>query len=492
MSLIQIQNLTFSYDSAGEPVFQNASVSFDTDWKLGLIGRNGRGKTTLLRLLEGAYSYTGQITASVSFTYFPYPVTEPDRMVIEIAEEIAPDAQQWQIIRELSLLQTDDEILWRPFSTLSKGEQTKLLLAVLFLRENSFLLIDEPTNHLDRVGRAAVGTYLSKKKGFLLVSHDRNLLDGCINHVLSINRTGFELQRGNFSSWDENRHRQERFELGENAKLHGEIKRLTSAARRASGWSDRVEGSKYSDESVDRGFIGHQSAKMMKRAKVLEKRRSAAIAEKETLLKNVEQSFPLKLSPLSFRLPRLVFGADFSPVYDGAPVFKPMDFEIRRGERIALTGKNGAGKSSLIKVLLGEDVSSVGTLQKPADLRVSYVPQDTSFLRGSLSDFAVSRGIEESLLRAILNKLAMENETLLCDLSELSAGQKKKILLAGSLCEQAHLYIWDEPLNFIDVLSRMQIEELLLHFPPTMLFVEHDAAFCERIATRTIGLAAIE
>lgn len=219
MSLIQIKNLTFSYDNGGLPVFDHVSLSLDTNWKLGMIGRNGRGKTTLLRLLHGDYAYQGEITASVSFEYFPYPIAEPERLAVQIAEEAAPEAEQWQIIRELSLLQTDSEILWRPFNTLSNGEQIKLLLAALFLRENHFLLIDEPTNHMDAVGRAAVAAYLNRKKGFLLVSHDRTLLNGCVDHVLSINRANIELQRGNFDSWDENRRRQEQFEQTENEKL---------------------------------------------------------------------------------------------------------------------------------------------------------------------------------------------------------------------------------------------------------------------------------
>lgn len=187
MSLIQMKNLTFSYDNGGVPVFDHVSLSLDTNWKIGMIGRNGRGKTTLLKLLHGDYAYQGEITASVSFEYFPYPIAEPERLAVQIAEETAPEAEQWQIIRELSLLQADSEILWRPFNTLSNGEQIKLLLAALFLRENHFLLIDEPTNHMDAAGRAAVAAYLNRKKGFLLVSHDRTLLNGCVDHVLSIN-----------------------------------------------------------------------------------------------------------------------------------------------------------------------------------------------------------------------------------------------------------------------------------------------------------------
>ena len=178
MSLINIQNLTFSYEGSYDNIFEDVSFQIDTDWKLGFIGRNGRGKTTFLKLLLGEYEYSGTISASVDFEYFPYIVTDEDKNTIDALTEIHPDFLYWQLQRELSLLEVDENVLYRPFSTLSKGEQTKVLLSILFLKENSFLLIDEPTNHLDMKGRELVSRYLNRKKGFNLVSHDRAFLYG--------------------------------------------------------------------------------------------------------------------------------------------------------------------------------------------------------------------------------------------------------------------------------------------------------------------------
>ena len=201
MSLISVSNLTFAYDGSYDNIFENVSFQLDTDWRLGFTGRNGRGKTTFLNLLMGKYEYRGSISASVRFSYFPYEVADKSAMGYALLEEIAPDCQFWQIVKELHLLELEEDILYRPFQTLSNGEQTKLMLAVLFSRENNFLLIDEPTNHLDIRGRELVSRYLSSKKGFILVSHDRAFLDGCVDHILSINKTDIEVQRGNFSSW---------------------------------------------------------------------------------------------------------------------------------------------------------------------------------------------------------------------------------------------------------------------------------------------------
>ena len=149
MSMIKIEDLSFSYPSSSDPVFEHVSFQIDTDWKLGFTGRNGRGKTTFLNLLLGNYEYSGRILSSVEFDYFPYPVRDKNRLTVEILEEVCPDAAEWQIVRELSRLGIQEEVLWRPFGTLSNGEQTKALLAALFLNEGHFLLIDEPTNHLD-------------------------------------------------------------------------------------------------------------------------------------------------------------------------------------------------------------------------------------------------------------------------------------------------------------------------------------------------------
>ena len=159
---------------------------------------------------------------------------------------------------------------------------------------------------------------------------------------------------------------------------------------------------------------------------------------------------------------------------------------IEQSDRIAIKGKNGSGKSTLLKLLCGENIKYCGTLEKGSNLKISYVSQDTSYLRGSLSDYAEKWDIDESLFKTILRKMGFERSQLEKNMEDFSGGQKKKVLIARSLCEKAHLYVWDEPLNFIDVLSRMQIEELLLEYEPTMIFVEHDVAFQHKIATSEI------
>lgn len=171
--------------------------------------------------------------------------------------------------------------------------------------------------------------------------------------------------------------------------------------------------------------------------------------------------------------------------------------ELKRGERILLQGKNGCGKSSILKMILcdagmrlpGEkDLCVQGQHELAAGLEISYINQDTSFLRGSLDAYMERESLDGSLFRAILRKLDFERIQFEKPMEEYSEGQKKKVLIASSLLKPAHLYIWDEPMNYIDIFSRMQIEELILEYEPTMLLVEHDRDFGNRCATQVITI----
>ncbi len=495
MSLIQVSHLTFAYDGSYENIFEDVSFQLDTNWRLGFTGRNGRGKTTFLNLLQGKYEYQGSISASVAFSYFPYTVQDPGALAMQVVEEIEPAYQYWQLAREMNALSLPEELLYRPFCTLSNGEQTKLLLAVLFLRENNFLLIDEPTNHLDIQGRALVSQYLSTKRGYILVSHDRAFLDGCVDHILCINKANIQVQKGNFSTWWENKQRQDAFEQAENEKLKREISRLEETARQKAAWADSSERSKFHVDplKVDkpknyRPYQAAQAAKAMARAKTIENRQQAAIEEKSKLLKNVERSDALKIFQTPFHSKRLVQLQELCVDYGSGPVCGPVDFTVEQGDRIALQGANGSGKSSLIKLICGGNIPYTGRLFVASGLEISYVPQNSADLHGKLSELARQNDIDESLFLAILAKLDIPKAQMERDLRDLSAGQKKKVLLAKSICQPSHLHIWDEPMNYVDVISRMQIEELLLRYRPTILFVEHDRAFCQRIATKTVCL----
>ncbi|MBR6358986.1 MAG: ABC-F family ATP-binding cassette domain-containing protein [Lachnospiraceae bacterium] len=275
---------------------------------------------------------------------------------------------------------------------------------------------------------------------------------------------------------------------------------------------------------------------MQARVKAYETRISREIEEKEGLLNDIERVADLKINPLEFHKNVLIDANDLSIRYADSEqcLFEGLKFQIKTGDRIVLSGANGSGKTSIIRAILNRSgyhdqagstciVRSVndqgmtgsshyhdlsrashdhdlldssrdinmlisGRLDIPAGLTISYINQDTSFLAGSLKEFAKSRGFDESLFLAVLRNLDLGREQFVKNIEDYSEGQKKKVLIAASLITPAHLYIWDEPLNYIDVFSRMQIEKLILQYCPTMLLVEHDIRFQEKVATDIIRL----
>lgn len=515
MSQIRVSDLTFCYEGSREAVFERASFSVDTDWRLGFIGRNGKGKTTFLRLLQGKLEYEGTILCSVPVDYFPYdiPVEQQNSCGQELLEDMKSGCELWRVLCELDKLGVDPEVLYRPWRTLSHGERTKVMLAVLFSGEHDFLLVDEPTNHLDGEARNLVKRYLRQKKGFILVSHDRDLLDACVDHVLVLNRKTIEVQNGNFSGWWENKSRRDAFSRMENEKHLREINKLRQASERTRQWADKNERTKIGfdprkepDRCIStRAYIGAKTKKMQSRVKQMSSRIDREIEEKEGLLVDIEETPALRVMPLKHHKEVLVSARRYSLTYPGASrsVCPPLDLELRQGERVFLHGANGSGKSSIIRAILsrsGADASlrggempdevrlEEGSLGTAAGLVISYVNQDTSFLKGSLRQFCGNRGLDESLFCAVLRQLGLERQQFAKGLEEYSMGQKKKVLIAASLMTPAHLYIWDEPLNYMDVFSRMQIEQLLLAYEPSMLVVDHDVRFRDKVATRVVEL----
>lgn len=525
MAIISVNDLSFTYPGGIVPVFEGLDFHMDSSWRLGLVGRNGRGKTTLLKLLKGDLQGSGSIQSSLPFDYFPFEA-DSDRPAKEaLIDALAPyttweremegclreggaealarygDIQERYALadgyvirealeKEVSLLGFDPEVLSRPFGSFSPGEQTRLKLATLFLRQDHFLLIDEPTNHLDKQGRELMADYLQSKRGYLAVSHERDFLDRICDHILALEKQGARVVAGNYSTYRENKRMQDEYERAQRDKILGEVGRLRVSAREKAGWSDQVEASKVGQGMFDRGYVGHKSAKMMKRAKVIENRVSKQLEEKEKLLKNLEYTAPIKLNPLHhkssvlLRFDKVAFGYEA-----GRPLFSDLSFVLKPGDRLALTGENGAGKSTLFQLILGRLQPTGGSVYTPRDLIISHLPQTARGLKGSPKELAAREGLDLTLFLTMLRKFDLPQELFERDITGFSLGQKKKTLLSLSLAQSAHLYLWDEPLNDIDIQSREQIEDMLQGTGATMIFIEHERVFVNTVATGEIQLS---
>ena len=227
---------------------------------------------------------------------------------------------------------------------------------------------------------------------------------------------------------------------------------------------------------------------MMKKSKNLENRYSKAIKEKQNLLKDIEVKENLLLHSLHHHKETLISVNNLSLYYGEKQILSGVNFEIKQGDIATIYGRNGCGKSTLIKILLGINHNYTGEVKLASNLKLSYIPQDTSDLIGNLNEYIQKQDIDETLFKTILRKLDFSIELFEMDMKNYSNGQKKKVLIAASLSKPAHLFIWDEPINYIDVISRIQIEEIIKKSTLTLILVEHDKRFVEDVANKIIQL----
>lgn len=496
MGTIQIENVNFKYDQMIDNLFDNLNLKIDESWKLGLIGRNGRGKTTLLKLLLGQLDYQGKIVSNLNFYYYPQTVVDKNVPTVEVVKNLThlEEYDLWKIEIELDKLKVDPEVLQQQFSTLSPGERTKILLAILFIDESGFQLIDEPTNHLDIEGRKIVSDYLKNKKGFIVISHDKAFLNPVIDHVISINRADVDVYKGNFDTWQENKDRQDQSEKNEKAQLKKDIHRLHETAVKWENWSNSAEAQKNKNrygESVnlDKGFISHKSAKMMKKAKTAEKRVDSAISEKQSLLKNIEIEEPITLNYEERSHPDIFVQVDNLQLQHDDIKTPVVDFKLKRDQVLALIGKNGIGKTTIFKQILGvqQPFEQTGKIHLANNLKISYLKQDNELI-GKIKDLAIAKKIEPEMVFSNLRKLGFERYLFGQPIEDMSQGQRRKVALALSLSEKANLYFWDEPLNYLDVITRQQIITAIKKQHPTMMLIDHDQDLIEAVSTQKIEL----
>ena len=493
MQTITIRNLNFAYP--GQPaLFTDCNLDFNSNWRLGLVGRNGRGKTTLLQILQGRWDYRGRVTSKLNFAYFPLTIADPALLSGDALLTACPNPalEQWQVERELGLMGVDPALLWQPYQTLSGGERTKVQLAALFAQDDSFFL-DEPTNHLDLPGRRQVAAYLARKQsGFIITSHDQDFLDQVIDHTLVIERHQLVLSQGNYSTYFHQKEQRDQHAQATNRQLRAEIKDLKATRQQRLQWAQRAEGEKKGNSHTDKGFIGAKAARMMKKTVSTANRLDQAITERQGLLENVEEVVPLTLNYQPAHQQTLLSLDQVSLALAGQQFFRPLTSTVHRQEQLALVGPNGVGKSSLIKAIAGRFMGELsGKISRPTGITVSYVRQDYATNTGSLRQFADRYSLPYDLLLSLLRKLGMDRATFTVPIEQMSMGQQKKVELARSLLTPAQLYVWDEPLNYLDTYNQQQLIQLVKEYRPPLLFVEHDQHFINAVASQQVPVTPL-
>ena len=521
MARLELKDLSYYYDEFYHPVFEHVNLRLDSDWNLGLIGRNGKGKTTLLNLLSGELEpSSGTIDRSGSISKFPYSYDKTFVKTMEVVKECIGRfatmeqelaAQQEglddgtsdiasycellerytnaggyevenQILRELEKFGFSPDILERDFQTLSGGEQTCMFIIALFLRKDPFVMLDEPTNHLDVDKRKQLCDYLKKKKGFILVTHDYAFLDQVVDHILAINKADITLEQGNYSTWKRNMLQKEEHERKLQEELIKEVSALEDRAEQSRGWAEVGNKQKYPYKTNARA---NGNRAYMRRAKRSEQKILDDIEQKKTLLRNIEEEKNLSLLHQIENEESILHFEGLSFSYDQKRyLFQNLYLSVEPGDRVWIQGRNGCGKSTLLKIILGElenkDVSYVDGIRR------AYASQIPKWDKGRIEELILPEN--KRVFDRTCDAFDLPKDMYTRPLETFSSGELRKIDLARALSQPSDILILDEPLNYMDYLFKMQLRKALVEQAVTLIFVEHDREFGKAVATKTLYL----
>jgi len=529
--LVLINAISLCKSFGAETVLQNVSFTISPGEKIGLVGPNGSGKTTLLRIIlreiepdQGAVA----IADEPEIGYVRQDVIDDENLTVgkallgemeeleallaKLRKEIAssPDDEgelaKYEVVEEELATRFGDSYRSRCEKTLaqfgfgpalhkakvnqlSPGERARLELARVLVREPDVLLLDEPTNFLDIAQREWLELFLEEFRGtVLVVSHDRVFLNRVVNRVFELRRGRLIVYDGNYDDYEFEREQEQARLAREHDVQQKEIRKLERVAGERKTWSARREKTKTA--AADSGFESHRAAKTAKRAKHAEKRIEQLIEKHEAKKPFVEKQPKPVLVTEELPDKRAVFARGLTKSFNGRKVISSASFEIRTGERVALVGPNGSGKTVLLRMLVSELKPDKGEAQFGAGTRVGYFPQDIKFLdlkRTALNEVMES-GASQETARTVLGTLLLPKAFAEKKLSELSAGERSKVLLARILAGGANLLILDEPTNHLDIDALRALESLLGSAPCGLLFASHDRAMLGRLADRVLEI----
>ena len=507
---ISVSNLVKEFE-VGHKILDGLTFQVDTGERVGLLGPNGCGKTTLLRILTGVMDYdegdvviapgkrmglisqipvypAGYTVEDVLATAFE-PLREMEREMAALAEQMGEgtdpallarydkltaafeaaggyetDTKTNKVCNGLTIPQSMREQL---FDKLSGGEKTRVNLARLILEDTDILLLDEPTNHLDLRATEWLEEYLDKFKGTVLtVSHDRYFMDKVVNRIVEIQGGKAEFYSGNYSFYVVEKERRYEEKLRQYEKEQAKIEQLEKAAEQMRIWA-------YS--GMDKTF---------KRVKSMEKRIERM---RTTDRPTKERKMEVRFGEREFRGDEVLTIKGLTKSFGERTLFSNLSLEVAGGERIALLGDNGSGKTTLLKILLGEEEPDAGKVRMGPTVKVGYLPQHVHFdhPERSLVDTLIYE--QDCTAQTARNRLAafkFRGEDVFKPVSALSGGEQSRLRLCMLMDEKINLLILDEPTNHLDIQSREWIEEAVEEYEGNLLFVSHDRYFIDRFASR--------
>lgn len=511
-----INNLVKYYGA--NKIFENISFELKSGDRLGLIGQNGCGKTTLMKILLGDEEYSqGTISlrkgSKLGYLDQIYSGDE-DILVIDLLRQAFEDVfkvksklnlveNQLKVLKgkdldkemeNYSLLMEEYELIGgydvdtniniicqglmiedsfrdKPFKILSGGEKTRVLLARLLLIEPDILLLDEPTNHLDIRSIEWLEEFLSEYKGsVLMISHDRVFLDKLVNGIIELESNRANIYQGNYSA----------YLIEREIRFQEEYRIYINNKRKIENMERQIERYRIWGAMRD-------SDKMYRRAKEIEKR----LDKVESIDRPNKENNKIKLNNRSIkRTGKIVLKVEaLSKAFQEKKLFEDLNFTLFYKDRLCIMGDNGSGKTSLLKIILEDMDPDKGVFSLGSNVKIGYLPQNVVFENEDLSIldyFSTQHSISHSQARSELAKMLFIRDDVFKKIKSLSGGEKSRLRLASLILDKVNLMILDEPTNHLDIDSREVLEDTLNDYEGTILFVSHDRYFVEKIANKML------
>ena len=510
---IGVSNLTKAYGV--DVIFENVTFDVKTKDRIGLLGRNGTGKTTLMKIMAGFEDYQkGQVSKRKSLTigYLEQiPNYEDDNTVLDVLNEAFSQLNELKLQMEelersfenlkgdelknavnkyssihdtyeltggyntkeklnriLFGLEISDDMQKRQFNQLSGGEKTRVILGKILLQEPELLLLDEPSNHLDIKSVEWLEEYLSSYNGtMVIVSHDRYFLDRVVNKIIELESDGVQIYHGNYSKYVAEKELRFLLAMKEYENQQRKIKKMEEQIQRYRIWGEMRD-----------------SDKMYKRAKELEKRLEKIDRINKPIVDKKSANFQLKGVERTGK--EVVKVSDIKKSFGLKKLFKDVNFTLFYNDSMCILGENGTGKSTILKIILNEISPDEGGVKIGSKVKIGYLPQEVSFEKEDISIvdyFSYHYGISIGEARRELAKLLFTGDDVYKHINTLSGGEKSRLKIGMLIYEKVNTLILDEPTNHLDIESREVLEESLINYEGTILFVSHDRYFVDKIAT---------